>query len=101
MNGRKGKTMNIYPEIKKIATSVAKINRLAEQVSQKMDIEGIEWFTAELVHLNHEQIKRLGECVDNDYYCNQWQGYIEDSFHGYLYFKTNVPGEFVRVHFDI
>ena len=94
--------MNIYPEIKKIAMSMDKVCRLSEQLSEKLDTSGVVWTSAELVYLNREQIERLGECVDNDYYCDQWQDtYIEDSFHGYLYFKTNVPGEFVKVYFSM
>ena len=92
--------MNIYPEIKKIATCVSKIYQLVERVSKKIDPDGIEWFTARLVHLNREEVEALGKCVDDDYYCDQWQGYLEDEYHGDLYFKTNVPGEFVKVHFD-
>jgi len=39
--------------------------------------------------------------VTEEYFVDQWTGYCEDDFHGELYFKTDVPGQYVRVHFDM
>ena len=101
--------VDIYPEVKKIAGAIDKINRLSEKLSKKLDDEGIEWCTAKLITGCSERNGHLykdGDRLDNgngetEYYVNQEVGYCGDDFHGYLYFKTNVPGQFVQVHFDM
>ena len=90
--------MRVYKEIKKIAKCVGKIHSLAEKLEDKIDTEGIDWFTAEFVTLNEHQKKRL-KFVDCDYFCEQ-RKIDEDWYCGELYFKTDVPGQYVRVHFD-
>ena len=100
--------MNIYPEIKKIAGANAKIMRLADKLSEKLDCYGLEFERAHLIdgcserngHLyqNGGRLDNSG-LVDDDYYCDQHPGWLEDDFYGTLYFKTNVPGQFVAVPF--
>lgn len=40
-----------------------------------------------------------GGLVDDDYYCRQHTGCCEDDYYGELYFKTDVPGQFVEISF--
>ena len=101
--------MNIYPEIKKIAGKNEAIKRLGEKLSEKIDCDRLIWESAYFVtgckerggHL-YKDGKRLDRngLVDGDYYCTQYTGYCEDDYHGTLYFKTNVPGQFVAVPFE-
>lgn len=94
--------MEIYKEIKEIAKAMAKVKHLAEKISEKIDTEGFDWASAEFVSLDKEDIKHFGfEGTTEDYYVDQWTGYCEDDYHGYLYFKTDVPGQFVRVYFKM
>lgn len=102
--------MIILPEIKKIAGAVAKIDRLSDRLNKETDLAGVWWNGAYLVsgctekrgHL-YQDGGRLDNCglVDDLYYCDQHTGYCEDDFHGTLYFKTNVPGQFVAVPFEM
>lgn len=102
--------MIIYPEIKKIAGKNEAIKRLAEKMSDKLDCDGLILDHAYFVtgckeragHL-YKDGKRLDRngLVDGKYYCTQYAGYCEDDYHGTLYFKTNVPGQFVAVPFEM
>lgn len=102
--------MIILPEIKKIAGAVARIDRLSDRLNKETDLTGVWWNGAYLVsgctekrgHLYQDGC-RLDNCglVDDLYYCDQHTGYCEDDFHGTLYFKTNVPGQFVAVPFEM
>lgn len=100
--------MIVLPEIKKIAGLNAAILRLSEILREKMDTEGLDWTSAYFVDGCKERnghLYRRGEMLDRDglvddlYYCEQYTGYCEDDFYGTLYFKTNVPGQFVAVPF--
>ena len=100
--------MIIYPELKKIAGMNAAIEGLAAKLSQKMDVEGFDFCSAYLIDGCKEKQGRLfkdGLALDNSglvddlYYCAQTTGYSGDDFYGPLYFKTNVPGQFVAVPF--
>ena len=92
--------MKIYKEIKEIAKCNSKIERLTDRLSERFDVgEDIEWNTAIFVSMKDKDLKRL-DLVDDDYYCDQHVGYLEDDFYGWLYFKTDVPGQYVRVHFQ-
>lgn len=102
--------MIIIPELKKIAGANAKIKRLAEIVGQKMDADGLCLESAYLISGCSAKGKHLyqdGHRLDNYglindlYYCDQHTGYCEDHFYGTLYFKTNVPGQYVAVPFDM
>ena len=100
--------MNIYPQIKKIAGKNQAVRLLSAALEEKLDCEGMNWSEACLVtgckekdgHL-YKDGHRLdnGGIVDDDYYCKQRTGYCEDDYYGTLYFKTNVPGQFVAVPF--
>lgn len=103
--------MKIIPELKKIAGHAAAIGRLVDHlnISGKLDTDGLGLEAAYLVdgcreknrHLyrGDKRLDRQG-LVDDLYYCYQKQGYMEDDFYGTLYFKTNVPGQFVAVPFE-
>lgn len=100
--------MIIYPELKKIAGLTAAIDGLAKKVSIKMDLDGLDFHSAYLIegckekggHLFRRGVRLDNSgLVDNMYYCDQTTGYLEDDFYGTLYFKTNVPGQFVAVPF--
>lgn len=95
--------MNIYKEAKEIAKCNAKIRHLAEKLSDKIDTEGLEWETAQFVSFSkedEEHYRKRGN-ETKDYFVDQTTGYCEDNFYGYVYFKTDVPGQYVRVHFDM
>lgn len=101
--------MVIIPELKKIAGLNDKIKHLAKIVGQKIDADGLGLESAYLVsgcrakgkHLYNKDGHRLDNSglVDNLYYCDQYTGYCEDDFFGTLYFKTDVPGQYVAVPF--
>lgn len=91
--------MNIYKEIKEIAKCNSKIDSLVNKLSEKIDTEGIAWQTARFVSMSRKDLEKL-ELVDDDYYCQQYTGYIEDDYYGGLYFKTDVPSQYVKVYFE-
>lgn len=101
--------MNIYPEFKKIAMMNAKIKRMNERLKEKLDMDGLDVGYACLIHgckvidgelyQNGEQLTNGGGCVDDDYFVNQSTGYFGDDFYGTVYYRTDVPGEYVAVPF--
>lgn len=102
--------MNIYKEIKQIAELNEKrttlINNLEEDGLDTYELDlGTAWFERECVekdgHLYNKDGERLDNCglVDNDYYCKQYQGYIEDDYYGTIYYATDEKGVFVAVPF--
>ena len=96
--------MNIYKEMKQIAMLNAKQEKLIKSLEEKIDIEGLCFGTACLVSLTNDDIKRFketGNYVDDDYFVSQHTGYCGDDFYGHLWFKTNVPGQYVRIYFSM
>ena len=100
--------MIIIQELKKIAGLNSKIKRLANIVENEygldeLDIKNAYLITGCSVEKNHlyQNGCRLDNCglVDDLYFCRQHTGYCEDDFYGTLYFKTNVPGQYVAVPF--
>ena len=102
--------MIIIPELKKIAGLNDRIRHLAEKASEKMDADGLDLQSAYLVcgckakggHLykDKHRLDNYG-LTDDLYYCDQYTGYCEDDFYGTLYFKTDVPGQYVAVPFSM
>lgn len=100
--------MIIIPELKKIAGLNAKIKKLAEKAAERMDADGLDFSGAYLItgckvkgkHLYHGEY-RLDNCglTDDLYFCLQYTGYLGDDYYGTLYFKTDVPGQYVAVPF--
>lgn len=100
--------MITIPELKKIAAANDKIEKLSKIVETKIDTDDLWLKGATLIdgcsekngHLfqNGHQLDKDG-LVDDLYYCDQHCGYCEDDYYGTLYFKTNVPGQFVAVPF--
>lgn len=101
--------MPIYKEIKRIACLNAQIARLVKQVAENTDIdpEGIDWESTELVSGmsgRNDGLYYNGHRIatnEGDYFCDQHTGYCEDYYFGWLYFRTDVPGQYVKVHFDM
>lgn len=96
--------MNTYKELKRIAMLNTKKNKLIEAVAEKIDVDGLCFDTARLVSLTKDDIKRFketGNYVDDDYFVEQHRGYCEDDFYGYVWFKTDVQGQFVRIYFSM
>lgn len=96
-------------DLKKLAMMNARQARMMKHIvdTADLDTDGLELQSATLITGCTERNGKLyrdGCWLGNnegEYYCEQHQGYIEDCFHGYLYFKTDVPGEFVRIFFDM
>ena len=96
----------IYKEIKRIACLNAQINRLANILRERLDDYGIDWYSAELVSglavgergLYHGETYIAEWC--DDYFVDQHTGYCEDDFYGHLYFRTDVPGQYVKVYYN-
>ena len=108
--------MEIVHELKMIAAANAKRDHWIKQLelSGKVDMDGLGLDSAELIDgckekndglyrnkAGMEQRLDNSGLVDDQYYCYQQQGYCEDYFFGTLYFKTNVPGQFVAVPFEM
>lgn len=95
--------MKVYKEIKEIAKLNSKKKHLvAKLVGANFDTEGIAWDTAKFVSLSKEDIEVFENTngVTEDYFVSQSCGYLGDDFYGHLYFKTDVPGQYVRVYFE-
>ena len=104
--------MNVYKEFKEIALLNEKIEKLYKKVEQeqKIEAEDLDLRSATIIrnceerngHLYDNDGKRLDNygLVDNDYYCYQLQGYLEDDFYGNLYFATEENGVFIKVPFS-
>lgn len=99
--------MKIYKEIKKIAGMLAQIGHLINLLKQKgLDIDGIHWLEAQLVSglsVKGEYLCEGDERIaqeSGEHFVNQWTGYCEDDYYGYLYFKTDVPGQYVKVYYE-
>lgn len=108
--------MKIIPELKKIACLNSKIDYLAGVLRKSAYVEELEIGDAldlrsamivsglhvEKGHLYNKNGCRLDNAglVDDLYYCWQCAGCCEDDYYGILYFKTDVPGQYVAVPFD-
>mgnify|MGYP003429945535 CR=1 FL=1 len=102
--------MRVYEELKEIALMNEKTEELSEKVAEKIDAVCADFAFAKIVrgceekngHLYNSDGKRLDNygLVDDDYYCYQEQGYIEDDFYGRLYFATDEKGVFIEIPFS-
>lgn len=91
--------MKIYKEFKELTKLYGKIKRIVEKLEEKVDLEGIHIDTARLVSMTKEELSNF-DLVDDEYYVSQSRGYLEDDFYGYLWFATDVPGQYVQVYFS-
>lgn len=100
--------MNVYHELKKIAGLNQRIRYLSERLVDKIDTDELDFTSARLIcgcsekngHLYQNGVRLdNGGLVDDDYYCRQHTGCCEDDYYGQLYFKTDVPGQFVEISF--
>ncbi len=95
---------NLLKDIKEIAKCLTKYDTLVAKVSDidEFSLLIIDWITAEFVSLSKEDIERLaGDNQDKTgpFIIDERNAY-EDTWCGEIYFKTDVPGQYVRVHFD-
>lgn len=103
--------MNIYNELKIIAEDNRKRCRLAEELSEKVDLEGYDLCRANVLSgcceedgkLYDRNGIRLDNCglIDDEYYLFQRTGYLEDDYYGTVFYATKTPGEFVAVPFAV
>lgn len=103
--------MKIYKELEQIAAANRQIGELAEKLEKVIDCDGFDLHAAYFVdgciekdgHLYNGEGHRYDNSglVDDDYYCCQYTGYIEDDFYGTLYFKTATEGRFIAVPFQM
>lgn len=101
--------MVIYEELKRIAEINQERNRLANALFEKMDLDGLNIESAELIkncveengHLYDKNGNKLDNCglVDDEYYCNQHKGFLEDDYYGTLYYATDENGTFIKIPF--
>lgn len=100
--------MNVYLEFTEIAKMNERIKSLATMLEEELDLDGLDLTSAYFVENCEEKNGHLysdegrldnSGLVDDQYYCDQYTGYLGDDFYGTLYFKTNVPGKFVAVPF--
>lgn len=98
--------MIIYPEIKKIAGALRKIERLSALLDEKIGMAGVSYKSCYLVDGCSEDNAHLyksgcridhASLIDGTYY--NLFGDSCSGFYGTLYFRTNVPGQFVAVPF--
>lgn len=95
----------IYKEIKRIACLNAQRDRFINILEERFEDYGIDWHSAELVSgltvgergLYHGEICIAEWC--DDYFVDQHTGYCEDDYYGSLYFRTDVPGQYVKVSY--
>ena len=102
--------MVIHEELKQIAGINHKRTELANALFEKTDLDGLHIESAEFIkncvaengHLYDRNGNQLDNCglVDYEYYCNQSKGYLDDDYHGVLYYATDEEGTFVRVPFS-
>ncbi len=100
--------MIVYKDVKKIANKLSQLRNLVEKLENDpyFDCEGIDWYSAELV--SGLQGKEDGLYQDGiriatnegDYYCAQSTDYLGDDYYGFLYYKTDVPGQYVKVSYS-
>lgn len=102
--------MVVYEELKQIAEINQKRTELANALFEKMDLDGLHIESAEFIkncvaeegHLYDRDGNQLDNCglVDDEYYCNQSRGYLEDDYYGTLYYATDENGTFVKISFS-
>lgn len=98
--------MIIYKDIAKIAELNNKRYELVKALETRSDLEcdGIDWNTAKFVELSDEEIAKSFDPqteVLDEYLVHQSVGVCGDDYHGYLYFKTDKPGVYVQVYFEM
>lgn len=102
--------MVIIPELKKIAGLNEKIVRLSRIVADKVDKEGCNFECAQFIsgcNVKGNHLYKNGQILDNCglkydlYYCDQTPLDDDGGFYGTLYFKTDVPGQYVAVPYFV
>lgn len=96
--------MKIYKEVSEIANKLSEINSLVDKLEEyRLDIHGVDWTTAKFFTPDEDDIKYFEDTngVTEDYYVTQNIGYCEDYCYGHLYFKTDIPNQYVKVYFEV
>ena len=101
--------MVVYDELKLIAEINQKRTELSNILFKKMDLDGLHLDSAVIIkncitengHLYNADGEQLDNCglVDEEYYCSQSKGYIDDDYYGTLYYATDEEGVFVKIPF--
>ena len=105
--------MNIYKEIEEIGKICEERNEkllpLVLEISKKVNMEGLDFGKSYLItdceekdgHLHYKGVLADNEGEDGDCYVWQMKGPAKGHYFGECYFKTETPGLFVAVPFDI
>lgn len=97
--------MKNYEEVEEIVRLNKKRHELSHAIEERNNLEcmGIEWNTAKFVTLTEKQLADM-DChkVRNcdDIYIREFSGSFSYYSFGELFFKTNTPDVYVRVHFN-
>ena len=102
--------MIVYDELKQIAEINQKRTELSNILFEKTDLDGLHLDSAAIIkncitengHLYNADGEKLDNCglVDDKYYCSQSKSYLDDDYHGVLYYATDKEDVFVRVPFS-
>ena len=101
----------ILKEPEQICLAVLEIEGLVKQLVEiDEDYKYADWTHAEFVEgleededamiLLHDG-NQIAEYGDDNYFVNQWTGYAPDDYHGYMYFRTNRSGVYVKVYYEM
>lgn len=104
--------MNIYKEIEQIVALNKRRTKLISSLESKgIETDGLDFDRAYTIegciekdgHLYSNVGNRLDNSglVDNDYYCCQFTGYLEDDYYGTIYFATDERDIFVAIPFEM
>ena len=102
--------MIVYDELKQIAEINKKRTELSNILFEKIDLDGLHLDAAEIIkecvaengHLYNRDGEQLDNCglVDDEYYCSQSKGYLDDDYYGTLYYATTEEGVFIKIPFS-
>ncbi len=91
-----------------IAVLTNKIKALYKRIAEEFE-DCSDYTVCRILHncreLNGKLYDETGNVVsdsgliDDKYYCNQYSGYVEDDYHGYMYYKIDDKGTFVEVNY--
>ena len=97
--------MKVYKEIKKIAKLCAQIKHLNDVITEKyrelFEVEYAAWDNAEFVSLDKKTIQNFIKAHGSEpehYLYDPSLGHRNGDIFGDMYFKTDVPGQYVKVY---
>lgn len=105
------KESKILKEPALIAVEVQKIAGMVKRLREyDDDLKYADWSTSEFIDgltESEDGMKLLrdgheiAEYSDDPYFVNQWTGYCPDDYHGFMYFRTSIPGTYVKVYYEM